>query len=690
MEKNTKEKNQNAPQNEKSYKKDGIYISMQWKLTFSIISVMAVISIVVLTCVYFASRENLIIKGDELIEAESSKAAESVFRWLGESAGRVDTVATMIESDIFKDDKSLHDYIAKYPDMVKGSEEGVYVVYSNGLQVDSEGYEVVEPAYLSEDWYLFGLENTEIGVDECSYSEAEGDGVYSVTLARQLKDKNGQIVGVIAVDADLASMDNILISEEEQSISRILLVDRKSGFVLAASDDRLLGENLNSSSNQLLGELKADMDGRTYKTRYDSEDGVLFMANSPVQNTEWDLFVYQERTDALSSLGGAQAASVIGVAAMILLTSLISVCVISKQMKSLKRAKNSIVDISAGDFTIDIPLVKSGFKNEITDINDNLHFFVKKMHDLFREVRITTEKLITHSQEFSFMADAMNHDTVQQSEALAGLTIVMNDMAKSIQEMADSATELANIAEATRIAGKETNSKMEVMVSGSKKTGADIKIVNDEMKKVEHSMNDLAELVTSVSEASQKINSIMEVIKDIADQTNLLFLNASIEAARAGDAGKGFAVVADEIKSLAGTSATSAVAIETLINNISDLIAKTEISTQTSAQGIKISASLMEEADQSFSGIIHVADETNHVLGDLLHNIEKVDDIATNMAAITEEQAASSEEVLATTIGIDELVEKTKEQSMALKIGTDSLHTASKDLEHEMDFFKVE
>lgn len=380
---------------------------------------------------------------------------------------------------------------------------------------------------------------------------------------------------------------------------------------------------------------------------------------------------------------------VISIVVMLLLISAVSVVMIGRQMKVLEKTKENIIAIMNGDFTVHIPVQKSGWNNELTDINNNLNEFIVKMDKLLREIDITTKKLSEHSEEFSIMAEDLNEDTTTQSRSLDDLTASMQDMTQCIQTLADHATKLASIAQSTHDSGVQTNEQIQDMVTASKKTSKDIDMVNASIHQLDCSMGELSQLVENVSDAAEKINTITEIIKDIADQTNLLSFNASIEAARAGESGKGFAVVATEIKTLANTSAQNAVAIENLIDNISSLITKTENSTKRSRNDIKTNSQLLNEASETFHSIMSVADDAGNALNGLTQQITKVNDIAVEIAAITQEQAAGSEEVLATTISVDELVVKTKEKSEKIKTGTEALHIASADLNREMQYFSI-
>lgn len=380
---------------------------------------------------------------------------------------------------------------------------------------------------------------------------------------------------------------------------------------------------------------------------------------------------------------------VISIVVMLLLISAVSVVMIGRQMKVLEKTKENIIAIMNGDFTVHIPVQKSGWNNELTDINNNLNEFIVKMDKLLREIDITTKKLSEHSEEFSIMAEDLNEDTTTQSRSLDDLTASMQDMTQCIQTLADHATKLASIAQSTHDSGVQTNEQIQDMVTASKKTSKDIDMVNASIHQLDCSMEELSQLVENVSDAAEKIDTITEIIKDIADQTNLLSFNASIEAARAGESGKGFAVVATEIKTLANTSAQNAVAIENLIDNISSLITKTENSTKRSRNDIKTNSQLLNEASETFHSIMSVADDAGNALNGLTQQITKVNDIAVEIAAITQEQAAGSEEVLATTISVDELVVKTKEKSEKIKTGTEALHIASADLNREMQYFSI-
>lgn len=168
------------------------------------------------------------------------------------------------------------------------------------------------------------------------------------------------------------------------------------------------------------------------------------------------------------------------------------------------------------------------------------------------------------------------------------------------------------------------------------------------MKHIVDSMQQLAEVVENVGVSTKEINEIIKMIGDIAAQTNLLSLNASIEAARAGEAGRGFAVVAGEIGTLADNSAHSVQQIGEIIANINGQVDTMVERTRESVTTIQENTLAVNKAYETFHTIYTDINSTSEIVTSMIEEIEQVNDVASNMAAISEEQSASAEEISAT------------------------------------------
>ncbi len=227
------------------------------------------------------------------------------------------------------------------------------------------------------------------------------------------------------------------------------------------------------------------------------------------------------------------------------------------------------------------------------------------------------------------------------------LNDTVDQLSVSVNEIAQNATQLAGVAAETKQDGDSVDSKMRQTVEVSKKGRQDMEQVGNALTSIEESIRNLESAVNKVEMHLRKL-SILSLIGDIADETNLLSLNASIEAARAGEAGRGFAVVASEIGTLANNSAESVAHITELITEINRLVENAVSQAGSSVDEIADSAMLIHTAVDTFNTIYNNINDTNSLMANVVEKIGQVDEVATNVAAICEEQAASSDEIMAT------------------------------------------
>lgn len=667
------------------------YQSLKWHLVLSIVPVLLIATIGIMMSVYLISRQTMINTTDQLLTSQSETAAAEISGWADKISTSVDFSAALIEDGVLSTQKEISDYITSNQDKFEYCNDGLYVVFNDtGLMLDCDGYAAnisdMSPSLLSEDWYQFGFSQSEVGFDACSMYEEDGWANYSVSITRQLL-KDGTPIGIIATDAYLAGLSNLL-KDFQNGTSNTLLLDSKSAMIIAATQNNYMGY-VAGQGDSFADSILNDMEKGAINTRYQQNGETYFTSAVPVAGTPWYLVSYVDRTQALSALDPLLYASVVGIIILAVLIIIIVLRVVSSRMKPLVRAKDVLTTVADGDFTVDIPEMRVRKENEITEITKGLKNLVSSLRSLLNDVDETSDLVGRHSLEFSEMAGSLNEDTTEESSALQELTSNINQITDSIQLLAEHASSLASLSATTRTDSISANTKMEETVLASQKTAADIRSISASMQSTESSMTELSRLVQAVQDNTLQINSITEVIKSIASQTNLLSLNASIEAARAGEAGRGFAVVAEEIKHLAEDSSRNAEEITAHINSITELISTTAASTQQSLAEVVENAKLTENLSAAFDEMTHTLNETSRVLSTVNSNIEQVADISTSIAAISEEQAASSEEVLSTTLHIDELVARTKDRSDALSNGTTDLTSAAERLKDNMNKFTL-
>lgn len=327
--------------------------------------------------------------------------------------------------------------------------------------------------------------------------------------------------------------------------------------------------------------------------------------------------------------------------------------------KPLNILDKTLHRISEGDLTVSV-----GFTDRI-DVIGRLAKSVNKVLHTFINL---TDKSLEHSQRLATSVDKCNHIINETIEASKKQSQQANQIATAAEEMTQTITDIANNASK---ASETASEAMDIARKGQDTAQMAVKKVNI----VYETTNELGQMIDKLNMSASEIGEIVTVIKDIADQTNLLALNAAIEAARAGEQGRGFAVVADEVRKLAERTIK---ATEEIANKIG-LIQR---ETAETAQSMHRELREVKEVTESVNSI-------GNALGEIVSSVVRVKDQITQIATAVEEQSAASEEVarnIEESARIASEIEKLAE--MIVKDAYDILHISS-DLRHTASVVKT-
>ena len=314
---------------------------------------------------------------------------------------------------------------------------------------------------------------------------------------------------------------------------------------------------------------------------------------------------------------------------------------------------------SEGDLSIElnsdrddeVGIFYSGFNKAMSNIRN----FINSLLDAITAVASAANQISTSTEK---MAAGAQEQSTQASE----VAVAVEQMTKTIYETTQNTSKAA---EASRNAGKV-----------AKKGGHVVEETIDGMNRISEVVRKSAETVQELGKSSNQIGEIVEVINDIADQTNLLALNAAIEAARAGEQGRGFAVVADEVRKLAERTSKATKEIATMINQIQKETEEAVISMQTGKDEVQRGKELAQKAGNSLKEIITRADEVVHIV--------------TQVATASEEQTSASEQISKNIESINNVTKEGVSGIQQIARTSEDLNRLTLNLQRLISQFKME
>jgi len=317
-------------------------------------------------------------------------------------------------------------------------------------------------------------------------------------------------------------------------------------------------------------------------------------------------------------------------------------------------------DIAEGEGDLTLRLPAEG-KNEIATLAKAFNHFAEKVRGLVVDVSSATRQLSNSTDEMSIITDESNQSISRQRSEIDQVATAMNEMTATVQEVARSASTAAS--SARQVDDEATKGKQVVNDS--------IQAINSLASEVELA----AEVINKLENDSESIGSVLDVIRGIAEQTNLLALNAAIEAARAGEQGRGFAVVADEVRTLASRTQSSTQEIHGMIERLQN--------------GARQAVSVMQEGRVRASDSVSQAQKAGESLNEITSAITAITDMNTHIASAAEEQSCVAEEINSNVVNINDVADKvTMGAHQTAESGTELAKLAN-DLQSMVERFKT-
>ena len=642
-------------------------------LIFSVLS--ALMLLVSSMAGYMFTKEQVLTGIQAEMTASVNAHVNKLDGWLIGKAKMLEITAGTLQSS-FGDNEITVPMLAGYKTVDKEISDAYFASVAGQL-VDGSGW--TAPAGYdprTRSWYKSGMEQGKLAFGAPYLDGATKQMVVPVVMP--YKGSTGQLRGIMAQDIQLQTLVDNVQSINLKGQGYAYLFDAK-GFMLAHPDKEIVSKNVFEEANlkDMSASIKEMISKEQGFTKYNRKnDEAMLVVYQKVPSTGWIMAITVPEKVVFKPLANLQwLLALVAIIAVIIVVAVTFVMAkrITRPIEVLATQVDRVAD---GDLTVQAQV---DGQDEIAKLATGFNKMVHNLRNLIVHVNTNAELVAASSEELTASAQ----ESAQASNQVAG----------SVTEIAAGAEkQLAAVGQTSRVVEKMTASIQQVGVGAkqaaakslqaaakAKESGTSIDKAITQMGLIEKTVNTSAEVVANLGERSKEIGQIVDTISGIAGQTNLLALNAAIEAARAGEQGRGFAVVADEVRRLAEQSQEAAKKIAALISEIQGDTDKAVSAMDNGTREVNRGTEVINVAGSAFREIEELVVQVSKQITEIstamqqmdtgsqqiVSSVKVIDELskmeageAQTVSAATEEQSASMQEIAASSQTLAKMAEE--------------------------------
>ena len=629
-------------------------------LGFKRILLASVIILVSLTLVitnyisYTSTKNNAFAQANATYEQLINGEAKAIEIWFNEKTSAVESFKRKYESDELMDD-----YISKISLLRElGGFYGASITFDNGVSV-GEGYDWknnrVDPEEFdarARPWYKHIMETSDIVITDPYVDATTKDLVVSIGGKKE--------DAVFLADIELNAIRDTIQEYDRGGVSATLL-DKNEGVVVTTSDFIKVGTNLHQTSFADISNKIKNQSYIEFEYEVEGKEKLGFSRVIQLKNGQkWHLLICVEK-DLVTEQVDEMLSTQLSVAALILVVGIIAAFLVMRVAYTpILRLKELTASLSkgTGDLTVRVNI---DTKDDLGDIANNINKFIANLQSLIGDVSKTStvidenlKRLQVQSESTTNVLSSHVNETELVVAAVEEMSATANDVSRNAAQAADNTT-------ATDLVTQESKNL----------TQSALVTVNELVTVVDNAQHDIEKMTAE----TESISSILEVIGSIADQTNLLALNAAIEAARAGEAGRGFAVVADEVRSLASRTQDSTGEIEAALTKLQD--------------GARAVVTTITKTKQTCEQTATVTNDIAMSLDEVSLKTTEISDLSTGIATAAAQQSSVTDEVTGNMTTIQDFVKKLDTENEITKEQIETISEANIQLVNIVGKFKI-